>query len=508
MANQSSLNSSYGTGTALDFSNGENRFVLELGPKIHYYNPDATPLLTLMGRMATMATPVPEFEWMEDEHFIRKAIVCDIVTQGADSATTNVSDTAYTGQPNSHDCVINFQRQSQMEGLEVGAVYLATQSAGSMETDVTHVLCVAIGKDVDLTSPSHMSAQFVGVHTGTVGGENVWYVEACADGDNLFGAGSGRTLTLTYVNTAGRFYDNGTATNFFGYNINVGAHAASGDVGNLADAAYFIQEGGMAGYAEGAGIGVETRKKVRRLKNCTQIFREPYTITGTANASKFYGGDELSRLQARKLHKIKTDIEYALLTNTAASFDATSENPKRTFQGFGVGAAASSGGAVQSLNGYGNSNLQISASSPSMADMDTLCEEIFMDTLEGSPKKTVFASNKWLKVMAKLVRETSSVGEFQLMHGSDITAGLRVSSYLGPIGQLDFVPHPMLRGSLEDYAIAVDFSNVNWRPLASRDMQLRADVVKDGRDGQTDEWMMEVGPEIRQEQTHAIIKLT
>ena len=39
------------------------------------------------------------------------------------------------------------------------------------------------------------------------------------------------------------------------------------------------------------------------------------------------------------------------------------------------------------------------------------------------------------------------------------------------------------------------------------DMQLGVDVVKDGRDGQTDEWLMEVGIEMRNEQTHAILKL-
>ena len=39
-------------------------------------------------------------------------------------------------------------------------------------------------------------------------------------------------------------------------------------------------------------------------------------------------------------------------------------------------------------------------------------------------------------------------------------------------------------------------------------MQLRSDIVKDGRDGQTDEWLMEVGVEARNEQTHAVLKLS
>ena len=91
--------------------------------------------------------------------------------------------------------------------------------------------------------------------------------------------------------------------------------------------------------------------------------------------------------------------------------------------------------------------------------------------------------------------------------GEKTPTGLRVRSYMGPVGQLDFIPHPYLNGSLEDYAVAIDPANFAVRPLAGRNMQLRKDIVKDGRDGQTDEWLMEVGVEIRNEQTHAILKL-
>jgi len=39
----------YGTGTALQFSDATQRQVLELGSKIHYYNPDVTPILSIFG---------------------------------------------------------------------------------------------------------------------------------------------------------------------------------------------------------------------------------------------------------------------------------------------------------------------------------------------------------------------------------------------------------------------------------------------------------------------------
>ena len=96
---------------------------------------------------------------------------------------------------------------------------------------------------------------------------------------------------------------------------------------------------------------------------------------------------------------------------------------------------------------------------------------------------------------------------FNAMMGDETVGGLRVLEYMGPVGMLKFVPHPMLKGAYEDYAVAIDFNNFDTRVLAESDFQLRRDIVQDGSDGQTDEWLVELGPEIRQEQTHAIMKL-
>ena len=98
-------------------------------------------------------------------------------------------------------------------------------------------------------------------------------------------------------------------------------------------------------------------------------------------------------------------------------------------------------------------------------------------------------------------------GQLNAKMGSEITAGLRVMEYMGPVGSVSFIPHPLLKGAYEDYALAVDMANFEVRALAESSFQLRRDVVKDGSDGQVDEWLVEMGPEIRQEQTHAILKL-
>ena len=498
----------YGTGKAMQFSDGTQRQVLELGSKIHYYNPDVTPIFSIFG-MKSMATPVPIFEWMEDEYMIKRSLSISMAGEsaGADSSTTLLSDTATSGV-NGENVIINLKTQAQVETFEVGGIYSVTMSGtATPAADVTHLICIAIGKDVNLTSPSDKSVQFVGAHVHT--SLNAYNTEAIAGGTDVIGFNTDTTLTLSYVATAGQFYDNAVATTYYGYQT----HSGSNNFGeiNFADADYFMVEGGPGQYAEGAAVGVETRKKVRRLKNCTQIFREPYTITGTADASQHYGGSELARLQARKLAKIKVDCENAIMTNGNIALDATSENPKRTFAGFGIGQSAGTG-FVKSLDGRGDASLQLAYSSGTMNNMDDVCEYIFHDMVDGSMRKTVFASNKWLKKMSSMVRLGTGSGTgttaFYDLGDSSQAAGVRVRRFVGAVGELDFIPHPLLNGANEDYALVIDPANFNVRPLAGRDMQLRSDIVKDGRDGQTDEWLVEFGPEARNEQTHAILKLT
>jgi len=472
-------NTTYGSGTAMQFSSGEQRQVLELGDKIHYYNPNVTPIFSLFG-MQSVVTPVPIFEWMEDEYMIKKSVIVKT------SAATDVQD-ANNSDNNKKGAILKLNTLAQQEMFEKGAVYKVTASGNVSANSMTHLLCIAIGKEVSHASPIDRFVQFVGIDA--VSGSSATY-DQHANSAAILSTSSDHvgSFTLEFVGIA----QQGSLSGKQGYEATQT---------NLTDNDVFVLKG-LGGYAEGAGVGVESRKKVRRLKNCTQIFREPYTITGTAKASKHYGGPELSRLQARKLAKIKGDIEWSILTNGAISLDASAENPQRKFQGIGLG---SSDGAINSLNGFDNSNLRLSYSSGALNDFDAVVEYIFSDMIEGSMKKTVFASNKWMVKLSSMTR-AADTGFYDT--GETTASGLRVRSYVGPVGELEFVSHPYLKGAYEDYAVAIDPANFSIRPLAGRDMQLRSDIVKDGRDGQTDEWLMEVGMELRNEQCHSILKLS
>ena len=475
-------NTTYGSGTALQFSSGEQRQVLELGDKIHYYNPDVTPIFSLFG-MSSNPTPVPIFEWMEDEYMIKKSVVVEVDASGTqllDSTSTAVNDTG---------CIITLNRQAQMEAFEVGGVYdIALTGGMSSGSGATQIMIIATGDACSASSDDDRNIQFIGGDGADA--SNFDYDEVISTSSLLAhdGATAG-TVSFTYVGNAGVFSTFGKPGHSVGQ-------------ASLADDEQAPIQAGSNGYAEGSAVANESRKKVRRLKNCTQIFREPYTITNTAKVAEHYGGSELARLQARKLAKIKGDIEWAILTNGALSLDDSSENPKRKFQGIGLG---SDNGFIKSNNGYSNSNLQLGYSAGTLSQFDSVVEYVFGDMVSGSMSKTVFASNKWMVKLVSMLRNADT-GFYD--SGETAKAGLRVRSYIGPVGELNFVPHPFLKGAYEDYAIAIDEANFDVRPLNGRDMQLRSDIVKDGRDGQTDEWLMEVGVEARNEQTHAVLKLS
>ena len=281
----------YGAGTATQFNDGSQRQVLELGSQIHYYNPSVTPILTVSGRSNMRGTPVPIFEWMEDEYYVKRSTKLTAAEMAVD---TKVSDTATTGATNTHQAVVLMPRQAQIELFEVGGLYTISgsgaQGSGGSGAN-THFMVTAIGKDCDLSSPTDRHVQFVG---GTLSG-STWTYDAVADNTDVIT--DAQITTFTWVgNISGTGSSSGKAA------YEAGTHGQ-----NITDGETFAVRG-VSGIAEGAAVGKETRKKVRRLKNCTQIFREPYEITRTARVSQQYGGPELARLQARKLAAIKVNV--------------------------------------------------------------------------------------------------------------------------------------------------------------------------------------------------------
>ena len=491
----------YGSGYA-KFTDGSARQVLELGSKVHYFNPSDTPIFSIMGRTSTRSTPVPKFEWMEDEHFIKRSIklvgAADTIGGSAiGSGYVDGGTTVAVADSQQFNGRIDVPRQAQLELFEIAGVYKVTSNnaAGTVDgvaaNTSQYVMCVAMGADSSNDGTDRTVVfEAVGFSSGVV------TLKDAAAGGLFVSTADSTEWDFEYVATAGKA---ASGASLHGYEYQSGGAIAYG-------AATWTAHGPALGYNEGAGVNAMSSKKVRRLANYTQIFREPFSLTRTMRVSKQYGEQEFARLQSRKLTKIKGDLEWALMMNGNAEADATAMNPKRTFMGFGLNG---SGGAIKSNDGRSNTDFQavLTGGTADINNLDELVANIFQDTINGSMSKVALCSNKWLRKLVSAVRGSNGA-TLNAEMGSGVTSGMRVTKHFGPVGELSFIPHPLLNGAYEDYALVIDPANIDMRPLAQSDMQLRNDIVKDGTDGTVSEWLYEGGPEIRNEQTHAIIKVT
>lgn len=93
-------------------------------------------------------------------------------------------------------------------------------------------------------------------------------------------------------------------------------------------------------------------------------------------------------------------------------------------------------------------------------------------------------------------------GKLQMVP-ADQTYGIQVNRYLCFLGELNVVLHPLLEGdTYGGYAIAVDLEQVGYRYLTNSDTKLEEDIIKDGTDARTDQFLTECGLKVNLEGVH------
>ena len=158
-----------------------------------------------------------------------------------------------------------------------------------------------------------------------------------------------------------------------------------------------------------------------------------------------------------------------------------------------------------------------SASSGYDAFLDAM-EAFFAPESGNGGSKLVLASRKVITYLNKLGNGSfmnNSVGADQYrldVNNIPGNFGHTVTKVSTIFGDLHFVAEPLLRGMWEDYSIAIDMSNVAYRPLAgngiSRDTFIETNVQDNGIDGRQDQIITEAGLEISLPETHAVLKFS
>ena len=247
------------------------------------------------------------------------------------------------------------------------------------------------------------------------------------------------------------------------------------------------------GNAFEGGSGADTAKTVQVdvVNNYCQIFKTSLKLTGTEMATTLYGGADLPLRQKMAGIEHAMKVESAFLfgqkyeRTTASTTNPATSHPIRTTAG---------------ILSFISSNTLSTASLTEATFNNDFLRHVMTADKNYRKKRTLFVSPLVGAVMNQWAN-----GKIHLVP-SDKTFGITVNRYLSFFGEINIVMHPLLEGTAySGYGIAVDLENVGYRYLAGRDTKLELDIIKDGTDARTDQFLTECGLMVRLEAVHGYI---
>ncbi|WP_127532740.1 SU10 major capsid protein [Paenibacillus kobensis] len=240
----------------------------------------------------------------------------------------------------------------------------------------------------------------------------------------------------------------------------------------------------IIGNANEEGSGARSIKSTLEVvkTNYCQIFKTPFGVTNTQNASAMYGGPDLSYQQMKKGIEHSMDMARAFWFGELKK-DTTGTHPKRSTKG---------------IQSFLTSNNYDAGGTLTQANFDRNVSEIIFRY--GSSEKIMFCSARVLSVI-----NNWATGKLQIQQGED-TFGLAVTKYITPFGVLNLVYEPLFEGAVYGaQAAVIDVENIKYRPLKGRDTSLETNIQNNDEDQRKDQYITEAGIEVRLPKTHALI---
>lgn len=240
----------------------------------------------------------------------------------------------------------------------------------------------------------------------------------------------------------------------------------------------------IIGNANEEGSGTLTLKSTQEgvVTNYTQIFKTPFGVTNTQDASDMYGGSDLTYQQKKKGIEHMVDMARAFYFGQK-KLDTSGTHPKRTTAGLLTFLSANNYDAGGQLT---------------QSEFDqNVCEVLFK---YGAKEKLMLCSARVLSVI-----NSWGLGKLQIKQG-ETTFGLAIVEYLSPFGILNLVHEPLFEGAVYGgYAACIDVDNIRYRPLKGRDTKLETNIQANDADERKDQYITEAGLEARLPQTHALL---
>lgn len=213
--------------------------------------------------------------------------------------------------------------------------------------------------------------------------------------------------------------------------------------------------------------------------NYTQIFRRPFDQSMTSDAESLVTSEtERARLRRDQALEHRLDIERALMFGERKE-DVSSR--RRMTAG---------------LDHFIQTNVYDMDETTTEAKFEEACEQAFA---HGSTNKLLICSHRLGSVI------NSFAGDRIDTRSGEETYGIRLKTYKSFHGDLHIVPSRTLEKAYMGQAFIVDMDYVKYRPLKGRDTRLKTNIQENDRDGWMDEYLTEVGLQVRLEKVHSKI---
>lgn len=235
-------------------------------------------------------------------------------------------------------------------------------------------------------------------------------------------------------------------------------------------------------YAEGTSAPSAVSRNPIKFSNYTQIFKDSYELTGTADETNTRTNNGWSEDKKRKAFKHSSDIESAILFGRAAETTGENGKPKRFMAGLRA--------FIPSSN-----TTVFGAAVTTTSFADAVAPIFDWDTGAGDTRMA-FAGAFAVTELGKIHNAATNVrlnnDEFVEVYG------IKFQRLVLPMGTLLLKIHPLLsRNTLYRKSMfIVDFDALHYVALRNRDTKAKDDVQADDEDVRRGYWQTECGLEL------------
>jgi len=222
-------------------------------------------------------------------------------------------------------------------------------------------------------------------------------------------------------------------------------------------------------YAEGTAAPRAVSRNPVKFSNFTQIFKNTYELTGTANETEVRTGSPWSNDKKRKMFDHAKSIELSMLFGVRSEVtDAVNGKPKRTMGGLRTFIPASQQTILTtSLGGQG--------SAAAVTLMDAFAPAFDFD-MGGGDSRIAFIGNFARTAIGQAIQ---SVNGAHISFGNTVKVyGIDFQELILPMGRILLKSHPLLsvHPVYKKSAFVCDFSAIKYVALRNRDTSNKDDV--------------------------------